>query len=125
MIKIKEFRKRNMLNQTELANLIGFGQRAVSKWENDETEPDIDTLKKLATMFNCSIDELLDYVPANKKEPKENEPKLEKGLTKKQKGLVNIIVKLNNDDLNQLIGFAYALQLKSNNQEENQNIFNT
>ena len=33
MLKIREFRLKKGLNQTELAKLLEFGQHAVSTWE--------------------------------------------------------------------------------------------
>lgn len=58
MIKIKELRHEKGLTQSELATLLGVNQTAVGKYERGELEPNIHTLKKLADIFECSIDYL-------------------------------------------------------------------
>lgn len=53
------FRKKMNLSQTELADLLQYSNKNISKWEQAETTPDIFTLKKLADIFGVSIDTLL------------------------------------------------------------------
>ena len=57
--KIKEIRKKNYLNQSAFAKMIGVTQSAVSQWENDLTRPNSYQLEAIASSFNISIDELL------------------------------------------------------------------
>ena len=52
-------RKRLGLTQDALAELMGVTAQAVSKWENDQSCPDIGALPKLAEIFGISTDELL------------------------------------------------------------------
>lgn len=52
-------RKRLGLTQDALAELMGVTAQAVSKWENDQSWPDIGALPKLAEIFGISTDELL------------------------------------------------------------------
>ncbi len=52
-------RKAMGISQEQLANLLKVSDKAVSKWENGKAKPHTDTLKKLASLFNVSIDELL------------------------------------------------------------------
>ena len=52
-------RKRLGLTQDALAELMGVTAQAVSKWENDQSCPDIGALPKLAEIFSISTDELL------------------------------------------------------------------
>ena len=52
-------RKRLGLTQDALAELLGGTAQAVSKWENDQSCPDIATLPRLAEIFGISTDELL------------------------------------------------------------------
>lgn len=47
------------LSQEELAEKIFVTRQAVSRWENGETFPNIDTLKLLSKFFNVSINTLL------------------------------------------------------------------
>lgn len=59
--KIKELRNKINISQEELAEKLGVSRQAVTKWENDVGLPDVENLKAIATLFNISIDELLDY----------------------------------------------------------------
>jgi transcriptional regulator with XRE-family HTH domain len=59
--RIVENRKRLILTQEQLAEKLGITAQAVSKWENDQSCPDITMLPKLAEIFGISTDELLGY----------------------------------------------------------------
>lgn len=52
-------RKRLGMTQDRLAEQLGVTAQAVSKWENDQSCPDITMLPKLAEIFGISIDALL------------------------------------------------------------------
>ena len=54
-----DFRKAAGLSQKELADMLHVSQQSISQWENNTREPCIDMLKKLAQIFNCTIDELV------------------------------------------------------------------
>ena len=58
--RIAFFRKEKGLTQEELAQHMGISPQAVSKWENDQTCPDISALPKLARLFGVTVDELLE-----------------------------------------------------------------
>ena len=57
--RIAQNRKRLGLTQDALAEKLGVTAQAVSKWENDQSCPDITTLPKLAEIFGTSTDALL------------------------------------------------------------------
>lgn len=57
--RIAALRKEKGLKQEELAQLLGISGQAVSKWENDQTCPDISLLPQLAKILGVSVDELL------------------------------------------------------------------
>ena len=65
-----EYRKRAGLTQNQVGDYIGISPQAVSKWENGQTQPDIDTLCKLASLYNITVDELVG---------RSNKPKCEGG----------------------------------------------
>lgn len=56
---IFELRNKAGLSQDELAEKIFVTRQAVSRWENGETTPNIDTLKLLSKEFDVSINTLL------------------------------------------------------------------
>ena len=52
-------RTKNGLSQDELAEKVFVTRQAVSRWENGETVPNTETLKRLSELFNVSINTLL------------------------------------------------------------------
>lgn len=61
-------RHKKGISQEELAGYMGVSKAAVSKWENEQSFPDIMLLPELATFFNISLDELMGYQPQLTKE---------------------------------------------------------
>ena len=61
-------RKEKGITQEELANHIGVTKASVSKWETHQSYPDVALLPVLASFFNISIDELINYRPQMTKE---------------------------------------------------------
>ena len=59
MNQIKAYRTKLGQTQAELASACNVKQNTVSAWETGRSEPDFESLKKMADIFNCSIDELL------------------------------------------------------------------
>ncbi len=57
--RIAAYRKGLGLTQDKLAELLGVTAQAVSKWENDQSCPDISMLPKLAEVFGVTTDEML------------------------------------------------------------------
>jgi transcriptional regulator with XRE-family HTH domain len=57
--QISTRRKAMGLTQDQLAEKLGVTAQAVSKWENDQSCPDITTLPRLAEIFGISVDTLL------------------------------------------------------------------
>lgn len=57
--RIMENRKRLGWTQDRLAEQMGVSAQAVSKWENDQSCPDISLLPRLAELFGITVDELL------------------------------------------------------------------
>ena len=55
--RIALLRKEKGLTQEELAQHMGVSGQAVSKWENDQTCPDISALPKLARLLGGTVDE--------------------------------------------------------------------
>lgn len=52
-------RKEKGLTQQQTAEKLGVSNKAVSRWERDETAPDISLLPEIAALFGVSCDELL------------------------------------------------------------------
>ena len=54
-------RKKSGLTQEEVAEKLGVSRQTISNWELDETLPDIFQSKKLAKLYNLSLDELIEF----------------------------------------------------------------
>ena len=57
--RIAALRREKNLKQDDLAQMLEVSPQAVSKWENDQTCPDISLLPNLAKILGVSVDELL------------------------------------------------------------------
>lgn len=57
--RIASLRRNKGMKQEELAEKLGISGQAVSKWENDQTCPDISLLPQLAKILGVTVDELL------------------------------------------------------------------
>ena len=56
-----EARKKSGLSQDKVAEKLGVTRQTISKWETNETTPDIYQAKKLAKLYNLSLDELIEF----------------------------------------------------------------
>lgn len=54
-----KLRKNKKWNQQELAEKLSYSDKAISKWENGDTIPDIHTMHRIASLFNITIDQLV------------------------------------------------------------------
>lgn len=68
---ISSLRKEKGMTQLELAERMGVTDKAVSKWERDLSFPDINSIPKLAEIFEVTVDDLMQI----KTETKENNSK--------------------------------------------------
>jgi len=73
---IYRLRKGKGLSQEELGNLVGVSNKAVSKWETYEANPDITLLPLLAQSLGVTTDELLTDIKAEKNDLKPKEAKI-------------------------------------------------
>ena len=56
--KILELRKKENLSQEQLAEKMNVTRQTISKWELNETTPDIKQAKEISKIFKISLDEL-------------------------------------------------------------------
>ncbi|WP_125114854.1 helix-turn-helix transcriptional regulator [Agathobaculum sp. Marseille-P7918] len=54
-------RKKSGLSQENVAEKLGVSRQTISKWETDETLPDIRQSKRLAVLYHMTLDELIEY----------------------------------------------------------------
>lgn len=54
-------RKSSGYSQEEVAEKLGVSRQTISKWETDETLPDVRQSKKLANLYRMSLDKLIEF----------------------------------------------------------------
>ena len=57
--QIRALRTARKMSQVELANALGVSKQSVSNWENDNIQPSIEMLVRIAGVFSVSTDYLL------------------------------------------------------------------
>ena len=85
--RIATLRREKRLTQEELAEKLGVSAQAVSKWENDQTCPDISLLPDLAGILGASVDELLSG-------KKEKEPLVSMPSEAEHKDITDMLLRL-------------------------------
>ena len=78
--RIRQLRFRAGLTQEQLADKLGIGAQAVSKWENAVAMPDISLLPLLAETFGVTIDDLFDLTAEQRLNRIENSLDIEEEL---------------------------------------------
>ena len=58
---LREARRKSGLSQEAVAEKLDVSRQTVSKWELNETLPDIRQSKRLATLYGMTLDELIDF----------------------------------------------------------------
>lgn len=58
--KLIKLRKEKNISQEKLSNTLGITRQTLSNWESNITSPNLEQTKKIARLFNVSIDELVD-----------------------------------------------------------------
>ena len=59
MIKLFELRTEQGLSQRQLAKMLNISQGTYNNWENEKTQPSIEDLIKISSIFNVSVDYLI------------------------------------------------------------------
>ena len=54
-------RKKSGLSQEIVAEKLEVSRQTISKWETDETVPDIYQAKRISKLYNLSLDELISF----------------------------------------------------------------
>ena len=97
---ISKIRKEKKITQKQLAEKLGITDRAISKWENGKSMPDLSLLKPLSDCLGITINELLTGEHIEKE-------KREEGLEKNFVNAINYEKRRNN--INELIFYMFIL----------------
>lgn len=104
-MKLKDLRKEWKLTQNEMANILNVAKSTYRGYEKGYIIPPLDTLIKMADYFGVSLDYLCEHKTCQLQLPVLNETKKE---------LIEIILKLDNDNFNMSYGYIMGLFKKQN-----------
>ena len=80
--KLMNLRKSKGMSQEELAVKLNITRQTVSKWELDQTVPDMNKLIELSKLFDISLDELTNNIEISTSENSYKESNIEKNNKK-------------------------------------------
>lgn len=84
MKNLKKLREIHGLSQQKFADIFNLSQQSVYKYENDISEPSLQTLVEIADHFHTSVDYLIDHT-SNSSSP---ENRMEESLSFDEKALI-------------------------------------
>ena len=108
-MKLFEIRTLHNKTQKQVAEDIKVSAKTYNNYENRNTEPDIETLKKLADYFCVSVDYLIGHECKNKLDLT--------SLTENQQSTIDLIKQLSEDNCKLLNAYANGL-LEAQKQQE-------
>ena len=77
---IKAIRKENNLSQEQLAEKLGVSRQSVSKWESNQSYPEMDKILLICKLFNYDIGELMNENIKEVSETKQSKSKANKAI---------------------------------------------
>ena len=109
-MKLKNIRKTTGKSQLQVAKDLNISQQNICRYENNQIEPDIQTLIKLADYFHVTIDYLVEHeVPYL----------LDKSiLNNEQNNLINKIINLNREQCMLVDAYIEGLKIGQQKQQE-------
>ena len=66
--KLKEYRARDHLSQTELGNLAGVSRQTISLIERGDYNPSVTLALKIAKILNATVEDLFSYLEENQEQ---------------------------------------------------------
>lgn len=97
---LKELRKQKKLTQQAVSEILKIDRTTYSKYETGDSEPSIETIIKLADIFEASIDEIIGYKAKNVSMITNKEFQMiykYRNTTQERKNIIDELLKLEND----------------------------
>ena len=102
---LKNLRSEKGLSQRELSSQLGLSANCICEYEKGRSEPNLDTLKKLSSIFECSID----YLVGNSDDFGVVQTAPNYALTALESEMLSHFRKLDMSSQHKAIGYVYAL----------------
>ena len=107
--RIAALRKEKRISQISLSMKMNVSQKTISAYENGKSEPSISILKKLAQIFDTSVDYLIEYTDIKTPIDKINQSQ----ITESECKLLNVFRDLSKE--NQYVAIGVLIGLKEKN----------
>ena len=123
---LKALRNARSVTQKDLAEELGFSFQNISKWERNESLPDIETLLAIAKFFGTTTDDLLGYAVEEKYSTlkiDENEVKIYSAYPESEENVTNNIT-LAIDREHKITGIVFIPNLRPGYIRDNYELFN-
>ena len=59
--RLKEYRAKNCINQSEMGRLVGVSRQTISQIERGDYSPSVVLAIKIARYFNVSVEDIFDF----------------------------------------------------------------
>lgn len=106
--KLRRLREEKGETQQDIAKMLKVSRTSISKYESDDREPDIETIKALSKHFNVSVDFIFDLRNANSYSPRGKESLVaDRSMPFKDENYYNI----NPDEIRQLMDDKMFIRL--------------
>ena len=66
--RLKEYRAKIKVNQTEMGNLVGVSRQTISQIERGDYSPSVTLALKIAKVLNVSVEEIFSYEEGEEKD---------------------------------------------------------
>lgn len=113
-MKLRQLREKKGISQRELGDSLNLSQRAISRYESGEAEPDLATVRKISEFFNVTIDFLLGEDDSNiiliTRKDLESIKEVERHLQSAMDQLVSITEKISSGEQAITIGNGNTIQ---------------
>lgn len=106
---LTELRKRKKYTQSDLANILQYSDKSISKWEKGDSLPDIEVLYTICNLYNVT----LDYLTHEGSYEEKKEYHIKKSYARNKVIIVGLIVSL--IWLLSIMIFAYSLAYLNHN----------
>ena len=111
-MRLKELRKTYGVSQEKLSKELSVSRSTVAMWESEKSQPDNNTLQKLADYFNVSVDYILGRTDDMNQNPGEENISFDDFTY----AMYNESKELTEEDKQALLGMARLLKKKKQDQ---------
>ena len=96
---LKSLRKAAGLTQLEVAKRLGLTDMAISRWENNHTEPNVEFCSKLCLILGCTLDDLTGHESQPLSDDEREVINMYRKSSKEVREIIRTILKTRSEDV--------------------------